>query len=84
MDKLLIVDDEDIEREGIANLIDWEQHGIKMVGTAWNGIDGLEQMERLRPNIVLVDIKMPGMNGLEMIHQARPLYPETVFIILSG
>ena len=84
MDKLLIVDDEDIEREGIANLIDWEQHGIKMVGTAWNGIDGLEQMERLRPNIVLVDIKMPGMNGLEMIHRARPLYPETVFVILSG
>lgn len=84
MDKLLIVDDEDIEREGIANLIDWEQHGINMVGTAWNGFDGLEQMERLRPNIVLVDIKMPGMDGLEMIHRARPLYPETVFVILSG
>ena len=80
----MIVYDEDIEREGIANLIDWELHGIKMVGTAWNGIDGLEQMERLRPNIVLVDIKMPGMNGLEMIHRARPLYPETVFVILSG
>lgn len=84
MDKLLIVDDEDIEREGIANLIDWRQHGIEMVGTAWNGIDGLEQMERLRPNIVLADIKMPGMNGLEMIHRARPLYPDTVFVILSG
>lgn len=84
MDKLLIVDDEDIEREGIANLIDWEQHGINMVGTAWNGFDGLEQMEQLRPDIVLADIKMPGMNGLEMIHRARPLYPGTVFVILSG
>lgn len=84
MDKLLIVDDEDIEREGIANLIDWAQYGIEMVGTAWNGIDGLEKMKQLRPDIVLVDIKMPGMNGLEMIHQARPAYPQTIFVILSG
>jgi len=84
VDKLLIVDDEDIEREGIANLIDWEQYGIEMVGTAWNGIDGLEKMKQLRPDIVLVDIKMPGMNGLEMIHQARPIFPQTIFVILSG
>lgn len=84
MDKLLIVDDEDIEREGIAGLIDWGRYGIEMVGTAWNGLDGLEKMERLRPDIVLADIKMPGMDGLEMIRRARPLYPDTIFVILSG
>ena len=61
MDKLLIVDDEEIEREGIASLIDWTQYGIEMVGTAWNGIVGLEKMKELRPDIVLVDIKMPGL-----------------------
>lgn len=58
MDKLLIVDDEEIEREGIANLIDRTQYGIEMAGTAWN--------------------------GLEMIHKARPVYPNTIFVILSG
>lgn len=84
MDKLLIVDDEEIEREGIASLIDWTQYGIEMAGTAWNGLDGLEKMKELRPDIVLVDIKMPGMNGLEMIHHARPAYPNTIFVILSG
>jgi YesN/AraC family two-component response regulator len=40
MDKLLIVDDEEIEREGIASLIDWPQYGVEVAGTAWNGIDG--------------------------------------------
>lgn len=84
MDKLLIVDDEEIEREGIASLIDWTQYGIEMAGTAWNGLDGLEKMKELRPDIVLVYIKMPGMNGLEMIHHARPSYPNTIFVILSG
>lgn len=84
MDKLLIVDDDDIEREGISSLIDWPRYGIKMVGTAWNGIDGLEKIEELRPDIVLTDIKMPGMDGLEMIRQARPRYPDTIFVILSG
>lgn len=84
MDKLLIVDDEEIEREGIASLIDWPQYGVEVAGTAWNGIDGLEKMEQLRPDIVLVDVKMPGMNGIEMIHRARPMFPGTIFVILSG
>ena len=84
MDKLLIVDDEDIERDGMANLIEWEKHNIEIVGTAWNGLDGLEKIEKFRPNIVMVDVKMPVMNGIEMIQKARKLYPEIVFIILSG
>ena len=64
MYKLLIVDDEEIEREGMAHFIPWEEQGIQLVGTAWNGVQGLEMMERLRPDIVLVDVKMPVIDCL--------------------
>lgn len=84
MDKLLIVDDEDIERDGMANLIEWEKYSIEIVGTAWNGLDGLEKIEKFRPDIVMVDVKMPVMNGIEMIQKARKLFPKMIFIILSG
>ena len=84
MYKLLIVDDEEIEREGMAHFIPWEEQGIQLVGTAWNGVQGLEMMERLRPDIVLVDVKMPVMSGLEMIRQARQTFPDVVYVILSG
>ena len=84
MYKLLIVDDEDFEREGIARLINWTQYGIEMVGTAWNGLDGIEKAKRLRPDIVLTDIKMPVMNGIEMIRTLREDFPEMEFAVLSG
>ena len=64
MYKILIVDDEEIEREGMASLIDWERFGMTLVGTAWNGVEGLEKIRSLSPDIVLTDIKMPGMDGI--------------------
>lgn len=84
MDRLLIVDDEDIEREGMANLIDWNNYDIEVVGTAWNGLEGLDKIKTLCPDIVMVDMKMPVMNGNEMIHKAREDFPEIVFVVLSG
>ena len=73
---LLIVDDEEIEREGMARLIPWEKYGYKLVGTAQNGAEGLEKVDRLHPDIAIVDIKMPVMNGVEMIRRAREAYPD--------
>lgn len=84
MYKLLIVDDEEIEREGMAHFIPWQAQDIQLVGAAWNGVQGLEMMEQYRPDIVLVDVKMPVMNGLEMIRKARQTFPDTVYVILSG
>ncbi len=84
MYKLMIVDDEEIEREGMAAFIPWENYGIELAGTAWNGVEGLEKLEQLRPDIVLVDVKMPVMDGIEMIRRARQTYPDIVFVVLSG
>lgn len=82
--KILIVDDEEIEREGMAGLIEWEQYGMILVGTAWNGIEGLEKIRTLSPDIVLTDIKMPGMDGIELIQNTREQMPWVEFVVLSG
>ena len=81
---LLIVDDEEIERDGMARLIPWEKYGYRLAGTAGNGAEGLDQSGRLRPDIAIVDIKMPVMNGVEMIRRAREAYPDTLCVVLSG
>ena len=84
MYKLLIVDDEAIERDGMANLIPWQAYGVELVGTAWNGMDGYEKIEALHPDIVLTDIKMPVMNGIELIRKTKYKFQDIEFLILSG
>lgn len=81
---LLIVDDEEIEREGMAQFIPWDSYEIKVVSTARNGAEGLEKIAKFRPDLAIVDIKMPGMNGIEMIRQAKEQYPDMTFVVLSG
>lgn len=68
---LLIVDDEEIEREGMAQFIPWDSYEIKVVSTARNGAEGLEKIAKFRPDLAIVDIKMPVMNGIEMIRRQR-------------
>lgn len=81
---LLIVDDEEIEREGMAQFIPWDSYEIKVVSTARNGAEGLEKIAKFRPDLAIVDIKMPVMNGIEMIRQAKEQYPDMIFVVLSG
>lgn len=81
---LLIVDDEEIEREGMAQFIPWDSYEIKVVSTARNGAEGLEKIAKFRPDLAIVDIKMPVMNGIEMILQAKEQYPDMTFVVLSG
>ena len=81
---LLIVDDEEIEREGMAQFIAWDSYEIKVVSTARNGAEGLEKIAKFRPDLAIVDIKMPVMNGIEMIRQAKEQYPDMTFVVLSG
>lgn len=84
MYRLLIVDDEEIEREGMARLIPWEDFDIELAGTAWNGAEGFEKIQSCRPDIVLTDIKMPVMDGIELIRRTRKEFPEVEFVVLSG
>ena len=81
---LLIVDDVEIEREGMAQFIPWDSYEIKVVSTARNGAEGLEKIAKFRPDLAIVDIKMPVMNGIEMIRQAKEQYPDMTFVVLSG
>ena len=84
MYKLLIVDDEKFEREGMAEFIAWDHYDIEVVGTAWNGQDGYEKVQEQKPDIVLTDIKMPVMDGLGLIRKLKTEYPDIEIIVLSG
>ncbi|KKI91927.1 AraC family transcriptional regulator [Bacillus sp. SA1-12] len=84
MYKVLLVDDERIILEGISNIIDWESIGTELIGTARNGLEAYDKIMSLLPDIVICDIKMPGLNGLELVKRISKEKPETKFIILSG
>lgn len=82
--KLLIVEDERWEREGLVDYLDWGALGIEVAGTARDGIEGMEQAELLVPDIVITDIKMPGMNGIDMSKRLKIKYPQIKIILLTG
>lgn len=83
MYKILIVEDEEIIRRGICNAIPWEESGCRVIGEAGNGEEGIRKIEELRPDIVITDINMPVMDGLEMIAQSKIQY-DYAAIILTG
>ena len=69
------MDDEEIEREGMAQLIPWDDtHEMKAAGTARNGAEGLKKIAKYKPDLAIVDIKMPVMNGIEMIRSVSTYY----------
>ena len=82
--KVLIVDDEKIIRETIADLIDWDALSLQLIGTAKDGIEAYNIILDEYPEIVLTDIKMPGLSGLDLIQRIHAVNKDTQFIILSG
>lgn len=84
MYRIMIVDDEPLILAGIASLLNWEEYGCRIVGKATNGQQALEKMEELKPDIVITDIKMPAMDGLEFMRSAKDRGYSAVFIILTN
>ncbi|MFC4101046.1 response regulator transcription factor [Paenibacillus xanthanilyticus] len=85
MYKVLLVDDERIILEGISAIVDWEGTGTRLAGTARNGVEALAEIERDRPDIVITDIRMPGMDGLQLVEKVTENEDDApAFIILSG
>ncbi len=81
--RIVVVEDEVLVRKGILSGIPWTEHGIEVVGDAADGRTGLELIRRLKPDMVVTDIQMPIMDGLEMIRQVRKELPDTAILILS-
>jgi len=82
--KIMIVDDEADVREGIASHINWDKLNMEVVGLAENGQDALDKAENCEVDIVLTDIKMPFLDGLEMSRSLLKLHPYCKIIILTG
>ena len=81
--KVLIVEDEAIIRKGLIHPFDWLSMECTVAGEAGNGKEGLQRILELRPDLVITDIKMPYLNGIEMVEQALKIYPFHSIILTS-
>ncbi|WP_288221695.1 response regulator [uncultured Clostridium sp.] len=82
--KVLIVDDESILRNGLKHLCNWEDEGFKLIGEAANGKEALEIIKDKEPNIVITDLIMPEIDGIELSKIIRRKYPRIKVLVLSN
>lgn len=81
--KVLIADDEQIMREGLRLTIDWESYGFSVIGAVSNGEKALRLCEEETPDLVITDIRMPVMNGLDLTRELISRYPKIKIMRLS-
>lgn len=84
MYKVVIIDDEPIIVRGLQKAIKWEEIGCSVVGTAANGLEGIEVIRKEKPDILISDISMPGMDGLSMIAALKSEFSDMEITILTG
>ena len=84
MIKVFLVEDEKIIRKSIKNNVKWEENGFEFAGEAPDGEMALPMIEKLHPDIVITDIKMPFMDGLELAKHIHEDYMNTKVILFSG
>jgi DNA-binding NarL/FixJ family response regulator len=79
--RILIVDDNSLARTTIRGLLDW--HGFQVCGDAKDGEDAITKVIELKPDIILLDINMPGMNGVKAAYEIRRISPATKIVFLT-
>ncbi|WP_123042946.1 response regulator transcription factor [Cohnella candidum] len=85
MYRVLIVDDEPLIREGLKTIVDWEESGFEVVGTATDAMDALQKLPSCKPDLIIIDIRMPGMDGIQLMRTIQGQYrPSPRFLVLSG
>ena len=82
--KLLIVDDEKLTRDGLMSNIDWKSLGIDAIAQADDGLHGYEAALAFQPDIILSDVRMPRMSGIEMAEKLQLVNPALSIIFMSG
>ena len=81
---VLVVEDEFEQRRAIIERVSWDAAGFEVVGEAENGVEALDLIETLEPDLILTDIRMPMLSGLELAVKVREIRPATQIVILSG
>ncbi|CAN7222692.1 response regulator [Paenibacillus sp. LjRoot153] len=82
--RILIVDDEVIIRTGLCTVIDWKELGLELLPAASSAEEALERIPHEKPHIVLTDIRMSGMDGIELAREIKLILPDTEIVILTG
>ena len=84
MYSVIIIDDEVWVIEVIKNIIDWKEYGFKIINSYKDGLEGLEGVKKYKPNLVITDIRMPGMTGLEIIKEIAMQELSAMSVVISG
>ena len=79
---IVLADDHKVVRQGLRAVLEFEP-GFRVIGEAGNGLDATRLVERLRPNVLVLDLMIPGLSGLEVTRQLRKRSPKTRVVILS-
>lgn len=82
--KVVVVEDETLVKRGLILTTDWQKFHCEVIGQASNGIEGLQVIKQTNPDIVIADVRMPGMDGLHMVEQMRSNSYDTEVIIITG
>lgn len=81
---VVVADDEDELREALCRMVPWEELGFRLVGDASNGLDALELVEQKEPDLLVTDIRMPFISGIDLARQVREIRPSMHIAFLSG